>query len=508
MYAKVCGMSVEGLAAQLVQVEVDISNGLPAFEIVGLANTAVKEAKDRVRSALKNSGYSFPLQRITVNLAPADLRKEGTGLDLPIAIGILAAMKEIDYKKLEHFVFAGELSLEGVLRPIPGVLTMAISLRSQIEECIFVVPPENLAEVRLVSQSGESSKHLQELISILNGHQTFTAEPLTFNDEMNDKPSVDWSDIHGQFQAKRALEIAASGGHNLIMVGPPGSGKTLLARAFAGILPPLTEEESLEVTQLHSLAGLFKEGGKLIRRRPFRSPHHTATIAGIIGGGQKLRPGELSLANHGVLFLDELPEFSKEVLESLRQPLEDRKLTLIRLRGRMELPARVSVIASMNPCPCGFLGDKGRVCQCTPLQISNYQRKISGPLLDRFDLQIEVPRISYDELKPEQEAVSERESSDTVRYRVLKAREKQWQRFGSSRTNAEMTARETKETCTLDRAGESLLRKVFEKNYYSARAYDRILRVARTIADMAGSEGIMVEHLAESLQYRALDRES
>lgn len=521
MYASVSGMSVVGLSAQLIKVEVDIANGLPAFDIVGLANTSVKEAKDRVRSALKNSGFKFPLQRITVNLAPADLRKEGSGLDLPIALGVLAAMNAIDSSKLAGYVFASELSLEGLLRPITGILSMAVSLRQlpsdrtnhpitiddflKVQQPLtLVIAPGNLSEARIVPGiESKSAINLAQLVRILNNEESFSVEPITNREgDSNFRAQIDWSDICGQNQAKRALELAAAGGHNLLMMGPPGSGKTLLARAFPGILPPLTSEESLEVTQLYSLAGLLPTEGRLITIRPFRNPHHTATVAGIVGGGQKLNPGELVLANHGVMFLDELPEFSREVLESLRQPLEDRVFTLIRARGRVEYPARVSVIGSMNPCPCGYHGDQGRLCSCTPNQINNYRSRVSGPLLDRFDLQIEVPRLNYRDLKYGADA----ETSEIVLKRVTNARKRQWRRFNGIKTDAEMTGRETKQICRLDSQGESLLKRIFDKQQFSARAHDRILRVARTVADMEGSEDIKVEHLAESLQYRVLDK--
>lgn len=503
MLTIVHSMALNGLEGQLVRVEVDASNGLPGFDIVGLPDPAVREAKDRVRAALKNAGFDFPARRLTVNLAPADLKKEGPVYDLPISLGILSSTEQIDPLLLQGYVFLGELSLNGSIRSVNGLLPRVASMPG--EGCHRVmVPAENADEAALVSNiEVYPVRDLLQLVRHLTGEATITPH-VTDNEKywVRDDSAPDMSEVRGQAAAKRGLEVAAAGGHNLIMLGAPGSGKTMLARRLPGILPDMSPEEALDVTKLYSMAGLLPSGRPLITERPFRSPHHTVSTSALVGGGRFPRPGEISLAHRGVLFLDEMAEFRRDALEALRQPLEDGTVTVSRVLSTITFPAGIMLVASMNPCPCGFLGDPERECNCTPLQVQRYMQRLSGPMLDRIDLHIDVPRLTYDELQ--QSAAGE--NSTKIRLRVQRARQIQYERFGGPFCNAEMSPSKIKKFCPLDKETSSLLRSAFDRLQLSARAHNKIIKVARTLADLAESENIRSEHIAEAIQYRSMER--
>jgi len=507
--------ALNGLEGQIVEVEVDVSKGLPSFDLVGLPDTSVREAKDRVRAAIKNSGFEFPVKRITVNLAPADIKKEGPMYDLPIAVGILAATEQIDPARCNNYVYLGELSLNGSLRGVSGVLPNTLAAReARMSE--IIVPAENAGEAALV----EGVKvfpacSLAELAGFLRGENDIEPYKLDLDKlmDLSDDNELDFADVRGQRAARRALEVAAAGGHNIIMLGSPGSGKTMLARRLPGILPDLTFPEAIETTKIHSLAGLLPPGRPLVTRRPFRSPHHTASAASIIGGGRVPKPGEVSLAHNGVLFLDEMPEFHKDALEALRQPLEDGVVTISRVNASITYPAGLMLVAACNPCPCGYYGDSERECKCTPYQVERYISRLSGPLLDRVDIHIEVPRLPFEEITDGKKP----ESSAVIKKRVEAARARQRARFGTGEqdqynrctipvNNARMGSREVRRFCKMTKAARSLLQEAFKQLSLSARSHDRILKVARTVADLEGFELIEEPHVAEAIQYRTLDR--
>lgn len=507
MFSQCLSGTTLGITAHIIQVETHIAPASHLFTVVGLPDNAVKESRDRVYAAIKTSGFKWPGQRITVNLAPADIRKEGSSFDLPMAVGILAATGQVNTAPLSEIILLGELALDGMLRPLRGVLSIVAEAKKKSVKKI-IVPNENALEASIIEGIDVYPLgSLTEVALFLNGKNS--CSPFCSDQKeifpSNIRYDIDFSDVKGQENAKRALEVAAAGGHNIIMIGPPGSGKTMLAKRIPTILPPLTFDESIETTKIHSVAGLLPPATALLTTRPFRSPHHTISDSALVGGGTIPRPGEISLAHHGVLFLDELPEFARNVLEVLRQPLEDGHVTISRSKMSIDYPANFMLVCAMNPCPCGNFTDPSKECTCTPLQIQKYMGKISGPLLDRIDLHIEVPAVKFKELSSKTTG----ESSQQIRKRVITAREIQMKRFAERKglyCNADMQSKEIQNYCKLDSAGEELLKMAITKLGLSARAYDRILKVGRTIADLSQSNNIKPEHVSEAIQYRSLDR--